>query len=139
MDKATEDEITRWAEGRTIAQGYYVKDDGTRTTDPRDLIRKSPHQPSVSANAQVADAIFECTSGLIDRRLQPILERLAELEKREQKSLADAFQGPWLPQRTYKRGSLVQHDGSAWLALADVNGKPGESGEGWRMLVRGAR
>ena len=65
-----------------------------------------------------------------------MIDRLVELEAREQKTLADAFVGPWLPQRLCRRGSLAQHSGNAWLALADTEAKPGE---GWRLLVRGAR
>ena len=69
--------------------------------------------------------------------LEALAARIEALEVREQKSLPDAFQGPWLPQRTYKRGALVQRDGSAWIALADTSEKPGQ-GEGWRLLVKGA-
>lgn len=66
--------------------------------------------------------------------LEALAARIEALEAREQKSLADAFQGPWMPQRLY----LVQHGGSAWIALADTEAKPGE-GEGWRLLVKGAK
>ena len=68
--------------------------------------------------------------------LDPMIERLMGLEERENRSLADSFEGPWLPQKLYRRGALVQHNGSAWLALANTEGKPGEA-EGWRLLVRG--
>ena len=72
-------------------------------------------------------------------RLAALEQRIAELEGGQAKSLADCFRGPWLPETTYRRGELVQHRGSVWIALAaDVAGKPGET-DGWRLLVRAGR
>jgi len=36
------------------------------------------------------------------------------------------------PCATFKRDSLAQYDGTAWLALEDTTGKPGQSSS-WRM------
>jgi hypothetical protein len=87
---------------------------------------------------ETARAMVDATVGLIARKLKPLEQRIAALESERHKSLADAFQGPWLPRATYLRGALVQHAGGAWLALEDTDGKPGEA-PGWRLLVRGAR
>ena len=70
--------------------------------------------------------------------LADLERRLAAMEQQQQRSLADAFRGPWLPATAYQRGDLVQHGGSAWLALEDGNGRPGEC-SAWRLLVKGGR
>lgn len=87
---------------------------------------------------QVADTMIEATRDFVARAIRPIEARVAALEAAQQKSLADAFQGPYLPRSMYRRGALVQHRGSVWLALEDVDGKPGEA-SGWRLLVRAGR
>ena len=87
---------------------------------------------------EMADSMVDATKDLVARKLRPLEERIAALEAERHKSLADAFQGPWLPRATYLRGALVQHGNAAWLAVEDTSAKPGE-GEGWRLLLRGAR
>jgi hypothetical protein len=74
----------------------------------------------------------------IASKLGPLEKRIEALEGAHMKSLADSFQGPWLPRALYKRGALVQHAGAVWIALEDVDGKPGESA-GWRLMVKAAR
>lgn len=86
----------------------------------------------------MAEGMVDATKDYVARQLHPLEVRIAALERAQQKSLADAFQGPYIPRATYKRGALVQHRGSAWLALEDTDGKPGE-GAGWRLLVKAGR
>jgi hypothetical protein len=54
------------------------------------------------------------------------------------RALAEAFRGPW-QKRTYERGQLVQHGGSAWIALEDTDGKPGEPDSGWQLFAKRGR
>ena len=155
MRKEEKEEILNWAveRDRQTKGAYYVGDDGRTVSDPREITRKAPISPEAwgrsvgtlvkqFVGAEIAK--LEHRLAQIERRevdlvdpLEALAARIEALEAREQRSLADAFQGPWLPQRTYKRGALVQRDGSAWIALADTSEKPGQ-GEGWRLLVKGA-
>ena len=73
---------------------------------------------------------------LVKGYVEPLQKRIAELEEREQRSLADSFKGGL--GTYYKRGDLTQASGSLWICLRATMDKPGE-GADWRMLVRGAK
>ncbi len=73
----------------------------------------------------------------IESVVRPLAERIAALEAREAKSLADGYKGSWLPGR-YERGALCSHAGSLWLCIEDGDGKPGGS-PSWRLIVKGSR
>jgi hypothetical protein len=85
-----------------------------------------------------AKQIVEAMTEYVTRKLRPLEQRIADLEGAQQKTLADAFQGAWLPRALYRRGSLVQYGGSCWLALEETDGRPGEA-PGWRLLVKSGR
>lgn len=111
--------------------GTYTDSDGRRWKAANPIVRKDHRTPTTDPK-ESPEAWGRSVGRLVKQYVG------AEIAKLEQRTLADAFQGPWLPQRTYRRGALVQHGGSAWLALADTKAKPGE-GEGWRLLVKGAK
>ena len=126
----------------------YVKDDeGRWVVKGADTSRKGISEEAWAKavagliKRYVADALkplqeqIERQANLVDPLIS-LADRLDALEARQEKSLADSFKGPWLPRAGYTRGALVQHQGSIWIALYDVEGKPGEA-EGWRLLVRG--
>jgi hypothetical protein len=49
------------------------------------------------------------------------------------------YAGVWQRAQDYKRGDVVTHDGSAWVALAvETRAQPGAT-DGWQLLVKGAR
>jgi hypothetical protein len=73
-------------------------------------------------------------AGIVTTRFTRLERRVAALEQREVKSLADSFKGAWLP-GLYQRGDLIQHRGSMWMCVDSGDGKPGESGN-WRLVVQ---
>jgi hypothetical protein len=54
-------------------------------------------------------------------------------------ALADAFDGPWQEGRSYERGSLVQRNGSCWIAIEATSGKPGDPDSGWTVFAKAGR
>lgn len=69
-------------------------------------------------------------------QLAPIAKRLDELET---KGLA--YAGTWQRAQPYKRGNVVTHEGSAWVALKDVDegSRPGGDLEGWQLMVKAGK
>jgi hypothetical protein len=68
--------------------------------------------------------------------LAPIFKRLEELET---KGLA--YAGTWQRAQSYKRGSVVTHDGAAWVALRDTGegARPGSDLDAWQLMVKSGR
>jgi hypothetical protein len=71
----------------------------------------------------------------LEKQVADLQQQVADLERERTKTLADAFEGPWLAGRDYKRGALVQHRETSWLCLDDTREKPGSSSS-WRSLAR---
>lgn len=63
-------------------------------------------------------------------------ERFADLKVR---TLADSWQGVWMPDKEYERGVIVQWDGSPWLALARTKSKPGSPQSDWILFAKKGR
>ncbi len=83
--------------------------------------------------------IFEA----IEKRAKPLTERLDAAERRiaalesRGPNLADAYRGAWM-YGSYKRGALVTHSGSIFLALKDTDEKPATS-DAWKLVVKAGR
>ncbi len=71
----------------------------------------------------------------VNARIAALESRIALLEAREAKGLADAYKGAWMVGH-YKRGALVTRNGHLWLCLTDSDSRPGD-GPQWKMIVRG--
>jgi hypothetical protein len=74
------------------------------------------------------------------QRLRNGLEaRLVAVESKSPHPLtfADAYQGDYLPRRSYARGAIVRHARGLWLALEDTDAVPGGAAA-WRLLLKGA-
>ena len=67
---------------------------------------------------------------------EPLIDRIEELEAREQKSLADSFRGGYVPGVQYRRGDIVQRRGSTFICLIDSTRPPGNCDD-CRMLLQG--
>jgi hypothetical protein len=67
--------------------------------------------------------------------------RVLEAEVAELKAggpnIADCYRGVWM-YGSYKRGSLVTHSGSIFLALKDTDEKPATS-DAWKLIVKAGR
>jgi hypothetical protein len=49
------------------------------------------------------------------------------------------YAGVWQRAQDYKRGDVVTHDGSAWVAIAEeTRAAPGAT-QGWQLMVKGTR
>lgn len=70
-------------------------------------------------------------------RADALEKRIAELEAAKAKSLADFYKGPWML-GSYKRGDVVTHGGSLFLALADTVEKPAFS-DSWKLIVKAGK
>lgn len=66
----------------------------------------------------------------------PLLKRIDELEKR-----GVEYQGVYQRAQSYRRGSLITHDGSVWACIEDaqVNESPGSHPSKWQLAVRAGR
>jgi hypothetical protein len=62
-------------------------------------------------------------------------QRVAALEDRSEKTIADAYRGTWQPQNLYTRGCLVTWSGSLWLCMAASDAKPGTN-DHWRQITQ---
>jgi hypothetical protein len=64
---------------------------------------------------------------------------LAEVDKRFEERAPLSYAGVWSEGVAYRKGSMVTHAGSAWIALAGVEpgAKPGRAPE-WRLAVKSA-
>jgi hypothetical protein len=78
---------------------------------------------------------------LVAREARIELERRVEaLEMDHVRTLADCYRGVWRAAESYRRGDLVSHGGSTWLALRDTEAQPGDgAGTGWRLIVKKGR
>lgn len=78
------------------------------------------------------DAGFEAVKKYCDKHFGEFEARLAKLEARPELKFCGSHQRAL----TYARGSIVNHDGSCWIALRQVEGeRPGE-GQAWQLLVK---
>jgi hypothetical protein len=73
---------------------------------------------------------------LARQEIAPLLRRIEELEKR-----GIEYCGTYQRAQSYRRGSLITHDGSVWACIEDaaVNESPGSHPSKWQMAVRGGR
>ena len=79
---------------------------------------------------RVAAELFKA----IDKRLEPILTRIATLE-----ATGIKYCGVWQRALRYERGDVTTDGGSAWIALKQVEGvRPGD-GDGWQLMVKAGR
>jgi hypothetical protein len=91
----------------------------------------------------VLDAILGHTQPLV-KRLANALDRIAELERRlvEIETKGVSYTGTFQRAIEYRRGALVTHDGSLWVALADMRApcpEPGGGAPEWQLAVRKGR
>ena len=82
---------------------------------------------------QMADRVFQAVDAHIARRMQPLHDRIKELEGRPQIE----YKGVWRCGEVYPVASLVTHAGSMWFATNQTNAKPGSGpGCGWSLSVK---
>ena len=68
-----------------------------------------------------------------DELLTALLYRIEQLEKRD-------WNGVWTEGKSYGKGAIISHDGSAWTATKDYpQGKPGTPNSGWKLFVKRGR
>lgn len=70
--------------------------------------------------------------------LTGLAERIEALEAREERTLADCYQGGHSPNTTYKRGAVISHAGGLWLAMSQTSERPGST-PAWRLILRSER
>lgn len=90
--------------------------------------------------AALEAAIEKAVTNPVGERLKALDERIGELEKELKAggpNLAHAYKGAWM-YGAYKRGSLVTHSGSIFLALKDTDEKPATS-DAWKLVVKAGR
>jgi hypothetical protein len=68
----------------------------------------------------------------VDEAVMPLRERIAELEKR-----GVDYKGVYQRAALYRRGDIITHDGSMYVAIADIepNELPGNGGK-WVLAVK---
>jgi hypothetical protein len=73
--------------------------------------------------------------------LKPTTVRLDALEARQTalESRGLAYVGVFQRAATYRRGSVVTHEGSAWIATVDAEGVEPGDGKIWQLLVKRGR
>jgi hypothetical protein len=71
----------------------------------------------------------------IEAATKPLRERIAELEKR-----GVDYKGTFQRACSYRRGDIITHDGSMFVAIADVapNEAPGNGGN-WQLAVKAGK
>lgn len=85
---------------------------------------------------RVADTLMAGVERILDARLKPLRERIAELEGRAAKSLV--YRGTWQRADEYRRGEAVTHAGQLWSAKRDTTAAPGHSTD-WQLMTKAAR
>jgi hypothetical protein len=87
-----------------------------------------------SANALIVHSSGRARS----RKRTPGLRRVVKLEK----ELAEFTSGEWhkgvWDDRQYKKGNVVTHQGSTWIARDDTSTKPGTD-PAWQLIVKRGR
>jgi hypothetical protein len=91
---------------------------------------EQPVQPLVVTD-RVLKALVDRTKRYVADQMVPLQRRIAELEDSQLKFFGVHEEG-----RKYPRGSLVQRDGSLWLALHPTDLKPGTADSGWKLTVK---
>jgi hypothetical protein len=105
--------------------------------EPLEALRRSPPAPaprSTYVTQRELDRVLAKMGQMIGAELKPLRERIAELEARE-------WVGVFEQGRSYAKGAIVSHDGSAWVATrAYPEAKPGAGpNSGWRLIVKRGR
>ena len=68
----------------------------------------------------------------VQRQLEPLHKRLAELETREQNF---KYVGTWQAAAGYKRGNFATLDGSLWHCNHETSARPGTNGD-WSLACK---
>lgn len=95
------------------------------------------------ALARLRTHIIDAILPAIANQLRPMVKRADEIERRLAEleangpNLADCYRGVWM-YGTYKRGNLVTHSGSIFLALRNTGEKPATS-DAWKLVVKAGR
>jgi hypothetical protein len=100
-----------------------------------DEIKANAGKPQGIACATVYGiGILADVVGRLDDQVRELRERLSEVE-----SSGIKYCGVFQRAQSYRRGSLVTHDGSAWCAVTDeADGVPGKS-DAWQLMVKRGR
>jgi hypothetical protein len=117
------------AEQAFLAQQQIKKALEAKPTEP-----KPKRKASKSADAH----LFEVMGKAVGNALQPINERLKALEAKP----VMEFQGLWKPKQPYRKGSVVVHDGSSWVAKEGGTGhRPGtdDGAKQWALAAKRGR
>lgn len=90
--------------------------------------------------ANVLERMGAATRAVIDRALEPVMKRSAELEERVLALEARAnggmkFVGIWREGLGYEPGSVATHGGSMWHCDRTTTAKPGTSAD-WTLCVK---
>lgn len=78
--------------------------------------------------------LIETASKVLMDEIKHLRARVHDLESRGIK-----YCGTWQKALDYRRGDVVTHAGSAWVALAEqTRAEPGATG-GWQLMVKAGR
>jgi hypothetical protein len=93
-----------------------------------------------SGGRKLIDELAKATGDVLGRARQLERERLlAEVDKRLEERAPLSYAGVWSESAAYRKGAMVTHAGSAWIAVGGVEpgSKPGRAPE-WRLAVKSA-
>jgi hypothetical protein len=76
--------------------------------------------------------IFKAALKERDDKIAALEARIIDMEKH---IAAMTYKGVWRDGERYRKNNFVTHDGSVWICLRDIEGKPGQSLE-WQLAVR---
>jgi hypothetical protein len=94
--------------------------------------RRPPPPPSIDPEALGAEM-----RALVEERLRPIEDKLAELDARP---TGLSYDGVWRPGKSYARNTGVSHKGSTWVAVRDFpDNEPGVVSSGWQLCAKRGR
>jgi hypothetical protein len=118
----------------TDALGKYMDALEGIVLEVRDRVKALEDKPAGAARStKMQDAEREGMRHYIDTVVK------GEVARAGREALAAAFDGPWQEGRAYERGSLVQRNGSCWIAIEATSGKPGDPDSGWTVFAKAGR
>jgi hypothetical protein len=97
------------------------------------LCEAKPEGLQVYETGKFQGAELEAVMTYLGGEIDALAKRVKELESRE-------WVGVWQEGKSYAKGAIISHDGSAWTATrAYPEGKPGTPNSGWRLFVKRGR
>ncbi len=107
-------------------------------TPPAPKPKANNYVTQASLNRQLRASCEEIGKGIGQNVLKPFDARIKSLEEKP----VMEFQGPWKPKQPYRKGSVVVHDGSCWVAKEGGTGhRPGtdDGATQWALAAKKGR